>query len=361
MLGPRRAPPVLCPTANTNSGISILTSVGFGSLSNDSYIFASQALCPDITVGLADVVYGATPGLKRIERMGDRTDAWLQSHISSKRPDTSPIFAPLLPIELEQQSYYLDQLVSSHLPNISGLALYSTANIQSLPSALFDLPRLYLGEPRTPYHVLNAVSQGVDLVTIPFLSAATDAGIALAFRFPAIQPEKGKRLSLGVDMWSTAHSNSLSALQDDCDCYACTAHHRAYLQHLLVAKEMLGWVLLQIHNLRTMDMFFQGIRNAIANSTFETDVKVFERSYEAELPEKTGLGPRVRGYQFKSEGGDKKKNDIAFRVLDEKALPVQADDTRPASTNGLMNMTHDGFGDKELWGLNEDLPTGTDK
>ena len=32
-----------------------------------------------------------------------------------------------------------------------------------------------------------------------------------------------------------------------------------------------------------------------------------------ELPEKTGQGPRVRGYQFKTEGGVKKKNPPAFK------------------------------------------------
>jgi len=97
-----------------------------------------------------------------------------------------------------------------------------------------------------------------------------------------------------------------------CKCYACRKHHRAYVQHLLTAKEMTAWVLLQIHNVKIVSNFFAAIRGSITRGTFEEDCKTFAQTYEEEFPEQTGHGPRLRGYQFKSEGGARKKNPKAF-------------------------------------------------
>jgi queuine tRNA-ribosyltransferase len=81
-------------------------------------------------------------------------------------------------------------------------------------------------------------------------------------------------------------------LREGCSCYACTDHHRAFLKHLLAAKEMLGWVLLQIHNYHVLDAFFADIRASINAGTFEADVEKFSRCYDADFPAKTGQGPR---------------------------------------------------------------------
>ena len=59
--------------------------------------------------------------------------------------------------------------------------------------------------------------------------------------------------------------------------------------------------------------FFAAVRASILRGTFETDKAKFERVYEAALPVGMGQRPRVRGYQFKSEGpGERKKNKPAW-------------------------------------------------
>jgi queuine tRNA-ribosyltransferase len=70
-----------------------------------------------------------------------------------------------------------------------------------------------------------------------------------------------------------------------------------------------------LHNHATLSRFFASIRDSIANETFEQDVAAFEAYYEPKLPEKTGQGPRVRGYQFRAEehGKEGRKNAKAFR------------------------------------------------
>jgi queuine tRNA-ribosyltransferase subunit QTRTD1 len=160
----------------------------------------------------------------------------------------------------------------------------------------------------------------MDIFTIPFIGFATDAGIALTFQFPQPLPESRSTGStpvpLGIDMWDTTHAISLLPLSKSCSCYTCTSHHRAYIQHLLSAKEMLGWTLLQIHNHHILSEFFTDIQDSIRKGSFDADVDVFARSYESELPEKSGQGPRARGYHFKSEGpGEAKKNRPAWGNL----------------------------------------------
>jgi queuine tRNA-ribosyltransferase len=85
---------------------------------------------------------------------------------------------------------------------------------------------------------------------------------------------------------------------------------------------MLGWALIQIHNHAILSGFFAGIRASIEADTFDADVAAFERYYESALPEKTGQGPRVRGYQFRSEEHAKpeKKNQKVFTKYDEEKI-----------------------------------------
>ncbi|KAI9682467.1 MAG: hypothetical protein M1829_000259 [Trizodia sp. TS-e1964] len=334
VLGPRRNPPVPCSASNTNTSITILTSVGFSNLESDDYAEAAKKLQPDIVVGLGDVVYGDhKSSVKRIDKMGDRTIAWTADLISALEEEVdddaadeaaafipASIFAPILPIETTAQSFYLDQLQDEMLSSISGLAIYSPSSVADLPPSLQSLPRLSLYESKGPHELLNEISLGIDLLTIPFISTATDAGIALDFSFPnttidpAPVPETPK--ALGIDMWSPYHAVDVSPLQSGCKCYTCTKHHRAYIQHLLMAKEMLAWVLLQLHNHHIMDVFFAAVRESIAQNTFEADCKAFGAMYEPEFPEQTGQGPRVRGYQFKSEGNDARKNVSAYGNLE---------------------------------------------
>ena len=109
---------------------------------------------------------------------------------------------------------------------------------------------------------------------------------------------------------------------------------------------MLGWVLLQIHNHHVLDLFFAAIRQSIANDTFEEGVSWFERMYEDQLPEKTGQGPGVRGYQFKSEGpGEPKKNPSTFMVMNDKEQKL-AEATAPAVNVNGEQLQEQGFAEK---------------
>jgi queuine tRNA-ribosyltransferase subunit QTRTD1 len=309
--------------------------VGFKALSSEYYAAAVRNLQPDIVVALADIPFGQDAiGIKRKDKMSDRTESWLRDIIA--RRDTLDegekswsIFAPILPIERDLQSWYLEHLVDDMVHKISGLAIYDSYLLDDVPDALHHLPRLSFHAPASPHELLRQISLGMDFFTVPFLADATDAGIVLDFTFPP--PPKtdssSTRLTLGLDMWDAAHAISVKPLTEGCTCYACTKHHRAYLQHLLAAKEMLGWVLIQIHNHAVMTAFFDAVRASIEADTFDADIAAFEAFYEPALPAKTGQGPRVRGYQFRSDEHAKKgrKNPKVYKKLDaDKILELRA-------------------------------------
>lgn len=304
-------------------------------------------------MGLADIPYGQeSVGAKRKDKMSDRTETWLRDIVSKrsgieKGERRFDIFAPFLPISQDLQSWYLEHLLEDMVDEISGIAVYDAYLLDDLPEALHHFPRLSFHTPASPQELLRQVSLGMDLFTVPFVNDATDAGIVLNFTFPpprkSEDAEVTSRQSLGIDMWQVEHSESVTQLSEGCTCYACNKHHRAYVQHLLTAKEMLGWVLIQLHNHAILEAFFAGVRNSIENGTFDEDVTLFEAFYEPKLPEKTGQGPRVRGYQFKPEdhGKTEKKNPKAYRSLDKEVKIYAAHGQQPNKKPKVQDMIDD--------------------
>lgn len=293
------------------------------------YAEAVQKLRPDIVLGMGDVLFGHKPGVKRLDKMGDRTLAWMKDLVDGMRDESNgtprtALFAPILPIEADQQSYYIDALEDELSDVVSGLVLYDLASVDAIGKTLRHLPRLWLGEMSSPHKLLDAIALGIDIFTIPFITEATEAGIAVDFSFPATKDlDLSTQLPLGIDMWSPTHATTLSALRPDCTCYTCTNHHRAYVQHLLNAKEMLAWVLLQLHNHHIIDQFFAGVRNSIQNGSFETDRQLFEKTYTTDLPEKTGQGPRWFPTHPSSLTNIPAKFQRLINILQSPRLPIQ--------------------------------------
>ncbi|KAL9616737.1 MAG: hypothetical protein Q9160_008425 [Pyrenula sp. 1 TL-2023] len=336
--GPRRIPPVPCSAHSTNTAIPIITSAGFQQLELESYNEALQDLRPDIAVALADIDNNDRPGRKRIERSADRTHAWLRDTLAERgcangdHPDTeSALFASVLPFDREQQSFYITDLANDFRPSISGLVISTPSSAATIPPTCRPLPRLCVYNPPTPHAILDAISSGADLLTLPLVNSCSDAGQAFTFTFPsppsnpASEPFSVK-LPLAIDLWSsTSHySTSLSPISSSCSCYTCTRHHLAFIHHLLNAKEMLAWTLLQLHNHAAINAFFTAIRTSIATDTFQRDVQIFAQAYETEMPVKVGQGPRTRGYETKSVGrGEARLNVKAYGRFDERVEAVK--------------------------------------
>ncbi|KAI9898261.1 hypothetical protein N3K66_006621 [Trichothecium roseum] len=380
ILAPRRCPPVEAPSGNTSKHAFVFTSMGFRRVTVAEYASWTDALQADVVVPLADLPPGKPSSLsaKRLDRMMTHTEDWLEEFLalSAAKPEhgnqreaaAASLFAPVPPVPYAAQRNYLDYLADlvgdgdsdgsagGRGRRIKGLAVYGADLLPDLAghAALGHLPRLSLDSPPTPHEILRQVSLGADMVLTPLVNNASDAGVALTFSLPAPgqhdeqqqQQQQQQPLPLGEDMWDERNKDRVESMVPGCPCYTCTAHHRAFVNHLLHAKEMLGWTLLQVHNHHVMAAFLAAVRMALAAggpAALEEARLRFAGAYEADLPAGTGERPRARGYHFKSGEGNARSNRPAWQAgingvaaVDEAAAASDGDEgKRDEKTDGL--------------------------
>ncbi|MBV8939025.1 MAG: tRNA guanosine(34) transglycosylase Tgt [Alphaproteobacteria bacterium] len=111
-------------------------------------------------------------------------------------------------------------------------------------------PRYLMGVGK-PDDIIGAVLRGVDMFdcVIP-----TRAG-----RFARAYTAQGE-----MNMRNARFAEDAAPLEEICSCETCAHHSRAYLHHLFKAGEMLGPMLLTLHNLTFYQRLMQGLREAIS-------------------------------------------------------------------------------------------------
>jgi queuine tRNA-ribosyltransferase len=119
-------------------------------------------------------------------------------------------------------------------------------------------PRYLMGV-GTPEDVINGIARGIDIFdcVLPTRLARHNA---------AFSPE-GR-----LNLMNAAFARDQHPIDESCGCYTCRTFTRAYLRHLIVAKELLVGTLLSIHNLHTMISLVGDMRSAIIDGTFESKV-----------------------------------------------------------------------------------------
>lgn len=123
----------------------------------------------------------------------------------------------------------------------------------TVPALPVDRPRYLMGVGR-PEDLLEAIARGIDLFDC--VMPTRNGRNALAFTFHG--PLRLRNLQHAVDD---------RTLEEDCPCIACR-HSRGYLRHLFMANEMLGPILLSIHNLTFYQRLVVGAREAIERDEF---------------------------------------------------------------------------------------------
>ena len=107
-----------------------------------------------------------------------------------------------------------------------------------------------------PDDMFEAVSRGVD--TFDCVSP-TRVGRNGAFYTPT------GRINIKVAKFK----DDFTPLMEGCDCYTCRNYTKAYLHHLLRAKEVLGYTLMSIHNEHFIISLVESMRQAIIDGTFD--------------------------------------------------------------------------------------------
>lgn len=113
----------------------------------------------------------------------------------------------------------------------------------------------YLMGVGTPENILEAVERGID-----FFDCVLPARNG---RHGHVYTNHGK-----MNLFNQKYEKDMSPISEECQCPTCQKYSRAYLRHLLKAKEMLGMRLCVIHNLYYFNNLMTEIRDALDKGEF---------------------------------------------------------------------------------------------
>lgn len=208
------------------------------------------------------------------ERSMHRTHRWLERCVEWQRehaPDGQVLYG------IVQGGVYEDlrhesaaAIVASETPGIAiggSLGADKQQMREVVGWALASLPE------QRPRHLLGigdvddivwAVELGIDSFDCATPTRLARHGTALV-----ADPERRWRLDLGKAEQLTARA----PIQDDCPCYACTHHTRAYLHYLVRANELTAVRLLTMHNLTFMRRLMERLRAAIEQDRYADEAR----------------------------------------------------------------------------------------
>lgn len=124
-----------------------------------------------------------------------------------------------------------------------------------VPYLPVDKPTYLMGV-GTPANILEAVDRGVDFFDCVYPSRNGRHG--------HVYTNQGK-----LNLFNAKYEPDEGPIEEGCRCPACKTYSRAYIRHLLKAKEMLGMRLCVLHNLYFYNTMMEEIREAIEAGNYK--------------------------------------------------------------------------------------------
>ena len=231
-------------------------------LSPERAVQVQEALGSDVAMVL-DHVVGLPAPPEAIREAAERTVRWAQRSKQVAQRSDQALFAIVQGgLDVSVRLECLEQLVELDFPGyaIGGLSVGETPEqmrqvLQALTPAMpSDKPRYLMGVGR-PEDILDAIALGVDMFdcVLPTRNgrngwAFTDQGV--------------------VRIRNQSYERDGRPLEEGCPCPACE-RSRGYLRHLFLSGEMLGPVLLSLHNIWYYERLMAQARLAIEKDRFE--------------------------------------------------------------------------------------------
>lgn len=194
----------------------------------------------------------------------DRTHRWAERSLEAKTRSDQALFGIVQGgVDPELRSVSAAFIASLPFPGIAigGLSvgeskdeMHKTLDVVT-PLLPENKPRYLMGV-GTPEDLINGVLRGIDIFDCVLPTR-------LARHQAAFSPE-GR-----LNMMNAVYARDQRPIDESCDCYTCRTFTRAYIRHLIVAKEMLAGTLLSIHNLRALIRLMEEIRGYITAGVFE--------------------------------------------------------------------------------------------
>lgn len=125
----------------------------------------------------------------------------------------------------------------------------------TVPHLPEDKPTYLMGV-GTPTNIIESVSRGIDFFDCVYPSRNGRHG--------HVYTKYGK-----LNLLNEKYSKDLRPIEEGCNCPACKTYSRAYIRHLLKAKEILGLRLTTLHNLYYYNNLMTILRTSIRDGSFE--------------------------------------------------------------------------------------------
>ena len=198
--------------------------------------------------------------MQRTHRWAERS---LQAH---KRPDQALFGIVQGGVDPDLRAQSAEFIASLPFPGsaIGGLSVGETKEEMYRTLEVVD-PILPENKPRylmgvgTPEDLINGIARGVDIFdcVLPTRLARHHAAFSSTGR---------------LNLMNATYKRDQRPIDEHCDCYTCRTFTRAYIRHLINARELLAGTLISIHNLRALILLVTDIRGYILEGSFERKI-----------------------------------------------------------------------------------------
>jgi queuine tRNA-ribosyltransferase len=240
---------------------------------------------PEISIGIqeklgADIIMAFDECANPIDysynkKSMERTHRWLERCVKVKKREDQALFGIVQGGIFDDLRTESAKFVSSF--DLPGFAIggLSVGESKEEMNAMLDIvpPILPAGKPRylmgvgSPEDLVNGILRGIDIFDCVLPTRLARHGAAMTFT--------GR-----MNMMNTTYSHDSRPVVEDCECYTCRTFSRAYIRHLIVAKEMLAGTLLSIHNIHTLEELVRQARKAILAGTYTEFAEKFLSNYK---------------------------------------------------------------------------------
>lgn len=286
--------------------VPIFTKNGKVLYDSEKYMDIIETFKPDMYVLLSDGDTNVSSPQKRIEKSLENTVIFNQQcmdrHQKSETLTDMFVIAPIAGGYCLRSRLKCLESVIHNDPHIQGYLIDGLHNngpeVEFLPfmeakpvveGLIEKLPSEKLRAVQgcwSPLNIVKLVKCGVDLFDTSYCRILTERSAAIIFAID----EKETSESYEINLRKTRFADDFQPLLLGCKCIACEGYSRGYIHHLLTVQELLGSVLIMIHNVYHMLRFFKKIRECIQNGTLNnledkiaTQYKSFECQEDKDL------------------------------------------------------------------------------
>lgn len=231
-------------------------------LTPEDVIRAQERLGPDVAMILDECPPGDADRAT-VTAATERTTQWAKRAAAARRRADQAVFGIVqggthLDLRLESARTMIDIGFDGYA--LGGLSVgeprpdtwrVAAATAPHLPR---HQPRYFMGA-GTPRDILELVGGGIDLFDCVLPTRLARNGTLFTSRGPLV-------------IRHAVHVADVRPLDPECTCYTCTHFSRAYLRHLVMAREPLAVTLNTLHNVTYYQNLMARIREAISNDRF---------------------------------------------------------------------------------------------